>query len=412
MKKKYIALLVFGCLIMAVYFALFYTKKEFKFIPRSADVVVLVDVKKLTRQYISSFIAHPSQWFGDGTKDENTISLEDSGMQIPDFLHFFHIKNSGFSDWYTVIELKDQQKLLAFLKNKKFVNKGKNLFQKNKFFIKIEGENCLLGTSDLAFETINHQLFQSLERNIFDASEFIDNTLGTVLFMYEDRTPNFTIELKDDGIEIKNRSTSNDFSSLLIDIQKNNHFLDVELDAENIKRYTSFFNKSLVDSSRVNYLKATADLEQVNDTIITYGYDDDFNEIEKKTFQKIIQPNYVIALQTSVPEKTWDYFQHKKWINAQNQFTMIPFQPNQIAQNKDEIIIKSTRKLISLSPKQAQNYIFIKNNALLSSFFNVLNKTEKSILSNIDYIFYGNNDQDYYIKIKAKSEKLPLILRR
>ncbi|MFP3591921.1 hypothetical protein [Chryseobacterium sp. SIMBA_038] len=409
-KKKFIVPLVL-LLAIAVYFVFYHKDKTLKFVPKNADAIILIDVKKLTRQYISSFITHPSQWFGNKNKSDNKISLQDSGMKIPDFLQIFHIKNSKFSDWYSVIELKDQQRFLAFLKQEKFVNKGKNVFQKDQIYIKIEGDKCILGTSNLDFKNINQQLSQSLEKDNFNSNSFIHHTVGSISFISGDRTRNFSIELNEDDIEIKNESNSEEFTSIISKLEQKTSFLEMELDAQNIKKYVQFFNKSIADSSQINYIKVTAELEQVNDTIISYGYDDDFNEVEKKSFQKIIQPNYVIDLQSLNPEKTWKYFQDKKWINAQSQFTIIPFQPNSIEKNNAAFTIKSTRKPLQSSSNLKENYIFVKNNPLLLSSFKTLKSTEKKIISNLDYIFYGNKGQNYYIKLKAKKGDLPLILR-
>ena len=158
-------------------------------------------------------------------------------------------------------------------------------------------------------------------------------------------------------------------------------------------------------------MKTSVHLEEENDTIITYSYDDNFNEVEKKIFQKIIQPNYIIDFQSSNPEKTELYFQNKKWINAQNQFTAIPFQPNLIIQNSKGFEIKSTRKPVQQSFNLNENYIFVKNNPLLLSFLKTLSPKEKKMISDIDYIFYGNRDQDYCLKVQFKKDDLPLILR-
>lgn len=410
-KLKFIVLPILVIVATVVYFVFFYQDKKLKLVPKTADVIVLVDIKKLTRQYISSYIIHPSQWLGGEKKDKKTTSLQESGMRIPDFLQIFHIKNTRFSHWYTVIELKDQQKFLAFLKERKFVNAGGSLFRKEQIFIKIDGENCILGTSDRGFQNIEEHLLKFSDKESLNADDFIHNTLGSISFISERKIQNFSIELKSDEIEIKNTSKSEAFNSLLSKLQKKNQFLDVELDAKNIKNYTSFFNKNLEDSTHINSFKANADLQQVNDTIVSYSYDDNFNEIEKKTYQKIIQPNYIIALQSSTPERTWEYFQYKKWINAQNQFTAIPFQPNYISKNKDEVIIRSTRNPLQLFSKQGENYIFMKNNELLISSLQSLFPIGKKIISSIDYIFYGNKAQDHYLKIKGKKDDLPLILR-
>ncbi|SHL57867.1 hypothetical protein [Chryseobacterium polytrichastri] len=409
-KKRFIVPLVI-VLGIAIYVVFYHKDKTLKFVPKDADVVVIIDVKKLTRQYVSSFIMYPSQWFGSEQTHEDGISLQDSGMKIPDFLQIFHVKNSKFSNWYSVVKLKDQQKFLTFLKKQRFINKGRDLFQKDRFFIKIEGNHCILGTSNLDFESIQDQLFHSSGQHVFNANQFIENTTGSISFISGSKIQNFSIELNADDIEIKNRSNSENFNSILSKLEQKNSFLEMELDAQNIKKYTSFFNKSIADSSQINYVKASVELEQVSDTILSYGYDDNFNEIEKKTYQKIVQPNYVINLQSTVPETTWQYFLHRKWINAQNQFTIIPFQPNSIAETKNGFEIKSTRKSVHPSPNLKENYIFVRNSVLLSSSLSTLTDTEKNMISNLDYIFYGNKGQDYYIKCKAKKENLPLILR-
>lgn len=409
-KKKIIVPLVL-LLAIAVYFVVFYKNKNLRYIPENADAVVLIDIKKLTGQYLFSLAANPSQWSGSKSKGKSSGSLKDSGIRIPDFLQIFHLKNTKFSEWYSVLELKDSQKFIAFLKKKNFVDKGNSRFQKDQIFIMINGDHCFAGTSDLAFEDIQKKLLKTSSNPVLDADQLIHNTAGSISFISGKKIQNFSIELNDDEVEIKNNSNSEFFNSITSKLHTGNHFLNLELDKENIRNLSRFFNKSIADSSQIAYFKTTADLEQVNDTIISYEYDDNFNEVEKKTFQKITQPNYTIDIKSDDPEKTWEYFQSKKWINNENQFTAIPFQPNQISQNKTGVAIKSTRKPVSLSPQLKENYIFIRNSALLYSSLKMLGNTEKRIISDVDYILYGNKSRDYWIKIKAKNGELPLILR-
>lgn len=408
-KKKVIASLIL-LLAVTAYFVLFYKDKKLRFIPENADAVVLIDVKNLTRQYIFSLISHPSQW-GSKTKGKSSVSLRESGIIIPDFLQIFHLKGTGVSDWYSVLELKDSQKFIAFLKQQKFTDKGKNVFQKDRVFLSIEGEKCIVGTSNSGFEAINNQIFQDSPKNILSADQFIQNTTGSVSFLSVQKIQNFSIELKDDEIEIKNNSNLQFLNTIASKIQKGNQFLELELDKENIRNFTRFFNKNIADSSQFTSLKAASNLEQVNDTIISYEYDDNFNEVEKKSFQKITQPNYIIDIKSDDPNRTWEYFQSKKWINEENQFTAIPFLPNEISRNSKGIIIKSTRKPVSLSSPQKENYILIRNSTLLYSSLKTLSNTEKKIISDIDYVLYVNKSKDYWVKIKAKNGELPLILR-
>ncbi|AYN00693.1 hypothetical protein [Chryseobacterium sp. 3008163] len=407
MKKKYIALIITVLLSVGVYFLFFHKDKNLKYIPENADVVVVVDVKKATRQYISSFLMHPSKWFEEGEKNDKKISISDSGLKIPDFLQIFHLKNTKISEWYTIFEINDKVKFSTFLKERKIISYGKDLFKNNQLFIKIEGGKCIVGTSDLNFKNIGKPFFQKFRNKVLNADSFTSEGLGSVSFFSELRTQNFSIHLKDDEIEIKNEQNSSNFESLISDLNKETQFLNVELNSENIKKISSVFKENSTDSASINHLKMSANLAEVNDTIVSYGYDDQFNEIEKISYQKIVQPNYEILLQTSNPDKTWNYFQQKKWINAQNQFTAIPFQPNLISKSKNQLSIKSTQKVVKLSERN-QNYIFIKNSPLLFSSFKTLNNP---IFKDVEYLFYGNENQDYTLKFKFKKEKYPLILR-
>lgn len=408
MKKKYIALIITVLLSVGVYFLFFHKDKNLKYIPENADVVVVVDVKKATRQYISSFLMHPSKWFEEGEKNDKKISISDSGLKIPDFLQIFHLKNTKISEWYTIFEINDKVKFSTFLKERKIISYGKDLFKNNQLFIKIEGGKCIVGTSDLNFKNIGKPFFQKFRNKVLNADSFTSEGLGSVSFFSELRTQNFSIHLKDDEIEIKNEQNSSNFESLISDLNKETQFLNVELNSENIKKISSVFKENSTDSASINHLKMSANLAEVNDTIVSYGYDDQFNEIEKISYQKIVQPNYEILLQTSNPDKTWNYFQQKKWINAQNQFTAIPFQPNLISKSKNQLSIKSTQKAVKLSETKNQNYVFIKNNPLLFSSFKTLNNP---IFKDVEYLFYGNKNQDYTLKFKFKKEIYPLILR-
>ncbi|WP_288447992.1 hypothetical protein [uncultured Chryseobacterium sp.] len=408
-KKIIVPLIVL--LAIAVYFVAFHKNKSLKYIPENADAVILIDVKKLTGQYLFSLAAHPSGWSGSENKRKSTKgSLKDAGIIIPDFLQIFHIKDTKFSEWYSVVELKDSQKFISFLKKQSFTAKGNNRFQKDQIFIVVTGNHCIAGTSDSGFETIKNK-FPVSSDPVWNADQFINNAVGSISFISGKKIQNFSIDINEDEIEIKNSPDTETFNAIASQLEKRTHFLDIELDKENVRNFSHLFNKSIADSSQVTSFKATADLEQLNDTIISYEYDDNFNEVEKKTVQKITQPIYTIDILSNAPEKTWEYFQAKKWINNENQFTAIPFQPNVISRNKQGAAIRSTQKAVSLSPRLKENYILIRNSALLYSSLKTLSTKEKRIISDIDYVLYTNKSKDYWIKIKAKNGELPLILR-
>lgn len=409
MKKKIFAFILL-ILLVCGYFVLYHSDKELKYVPGNADVVVLVDTKKAARQYLVSFLAHPSEWFKSQNKGRKVMSIKESGVKIPDFLQIFHLEKTGFSDWYCILELKDKSSFLMYLKQNGFAQKGNNWFQKDHFFIKIEGSYCIAGTSDSAFENIKHLLSEFSHRTNLRSDDFIDGSLGSISFLSKDRIRNFPVRLHSDYIEISN-GQKEDFSSVISQLEKNNYFIDAELNKDNIKSIASIFNRSISDSVHINSLKATTVLEQVNDTIITYAYDDDFNEIEKKAIQKIVVSHFLISLKTPTPEKAVEYFQNKKWINPKKQFTAIPFQPNITVEKPDGVEIYSTGKIIKPSARMNENYIFIKNNALLFSSLKSLTPKERKVTSDLNYIFYGNKGQEYYVRLQFKKEELPLVLR-
>ena len=148
-------------------------------------------------------------------------------------------------------------------------------------------------------------------------------------------------------------------TALVSNVEPKTQFLNAELNSENIKKISSVFNENLTDSASFDRLKMNSNLVELNDTIISYGYDDNFNEVEKISYQKIVQPNYEISIQSSNPDKIWAYFQNKKWINAQNKFTVIPFQPNLISKEKKHVSIKSTPQSVKLSDTKNENYIYV-----------------------------------------------------
>lgn len=379
--------------------------KDLKSVPVNADVVVLIDVKNLSEQYILTLIKNPSKWF-----ETSKSSFKNNGVEVPDYIQIFHLKDTGFSEWYSVFEISDKEKFLKFLNEKDFTLIKNNVYKKDQFSIKIEVSKCVVGFSNSNFERTTREIFNSKFKKLY-ADNLINNSVASVSYLAKSKIHKFAVYLNDDNIEIKTKSLDDHFSSIISDLDKQTSFLKLELDSANIKIASELFNKKLSDSIKINSLSAVAELEMVNDKIISYSYDDNFNEVEKVSYQKILQPNYSINLQSWESENVWLYFQKKNWINAQNQFTPIPFQPNVIKKNGSDISIKSTKKEIDFGKSFAGNYVFIKNNPLLINSIKSLSASEKKSISNVDYCFYGNKGDYYYLKINFKKEKLPLILR-
>ena len=201
------------------------------------------------------------------------------------------------------------------------------------------------------------------------------------------------------------------FADFIENLQQKPQTLHVELDEKNINLFKKISKEENSDSLQINKIHGIATVELVNDTIVSYEFDDNFNEVKKETYQKILQPNYRFGISTNNPETIWKYFQQKKWINAQNEFTAIPFLPNSISQTDKELQIVSTRKKIETTDVLNKNFLFYRSNPLFVSNLQFVSEKEKRFLSNIDYVFYGNQNEDYFLEIRLKKQKLPFILR-
>lgn len=400
--------LIFLLIAATFYFVFYHQDKTLRLVPENTDILILIDTKKCTRQYISGILRHPSLITEKGKAGGESVSLWDSGLKVPDFVQVFHLRDSPLSQWYSVFEIKDEQELFNYLKRQKFLSIGNQTFKKDFISLKISDGNCLIGTSGSAFRSISNSIKSG--KNDYQADSFIDGSTGSLSFISGPRTRNFSIDLHDDDIELKNAFGEYHADPVLAKLASRNVFLDAELDSENINRIAQLFSTDFTRSG-IGSLRAAARLELVNDTIITYGYDDHFNEIEKKTVQKIVQPNYAIVLHSTHPEKAIRYFQEKKWMNTRNEFTAIPFQPNKVIENKNAIEIISTRNPVKLPLKMKTNYVFVKNNPLLLSGWKTGSPAEKKMISQLEYFFYANRNHEYYVKLQFKKGKLPLILR-
>lgn len=401
--KKLIAFFILLVLAVGFYLIYFQKNNDLKYVPENADFLVLIDTKEVAKQSIINYITNPKDWFSKSEKNSNSWLFK-SGLAIPDYLQIFHLKNTKISEWYSILEIDDKGKLLHFLRNKGFVEKEKNVYQKDNMYLTLAHTKCLIGTSSNSFTALKRSFLLSKDDIYLQATDYINNTTGSFSYLSSDKIYNFGIQFSEDEIVITNNDEFRISPNLLGELTTTTTFLNLELDAKNLNFLDHYFNKKLLDSAKITGLKAVAHLESVKDTIISYEFDDNFNEVEKISFQQIIQPNYTISLKTLKPELAWNFFQNKNWINTENQFTAIPFQPNNVSKEGKQILINSTRKLSPAEKWKNANYIFIKNSELLMSALGKLKIVDKKITSNLDYLFYNNSGADYYFKIRFKKD--------
>lgn len=398
-----------------IYFTLFRKNKNLHYIPKNADYVLLIDIKSLMQTYLWQYTVHPSEWLKKSKKN-NQISLTSSGIKIPDFVQIFHLKNTRFNEWYAVLDIKDEPRFLKFISQEKFIKQGEKIYTKENIYLEIIDSQCYLGIGNPQtiknFNALHHYFQQSLHlQKVYNAKDFIGNSHGSFSSISGDKILSLPIVVNDDHITVGNPLSRQDFAPLISSLQQENQTIHIELDQKNINLFKKTLKEKSLDSLAVKKISGIANVEMVNDTIVSYTFDDHFNEIKKISYQKIIQPNYIFNLSSDNPQEIWTYFQNKKWMNAKKELVIIPFLPNAISQNNNGLQIVSTRKKMKDEVVRNRNFIFFKNNSLLINSLKSLSPEEKSLLSNVDYLFYGNERNIPFVELKFRPQDRPLILR-
>ncbi|KQT22410.1 hypothetical protein ASG31_03540 [Chryseobacterium sp. Leaf404] len=406
MKKKTLLYLIPAIVLMAVYFGLYHKNKDLKYIPDSADAAIIIDVKNITRQYLVEALTHPSVWFKDGKKKDK-ISWSDAGVRIPDFIQIFHLKNDEISNWNAVFEITDQEELLLFLKNRQFQPKGNGLFSNGIFSIKISGEHCMIGTSGKSFSAIEKALDR--KKNIRNADDFMNDGSGGLGIFDKDKTEKYSIHLEDYAIEISDFKNFKPEELSLIKDQSQD-FLKAKLDQKNLQQIAGILKTDIFSDPNIESLQLVSDLKQETDTLISYDYDENFNEVEKVSYQKITQPQYQIQIKSENPGLVLDNFRRKKKVDEKQQFTGIPFLPNEIVKYSNAVFIRS-KKHPELKDYPQKNFVLIKNNPLLFASLKTLSPNIRKRLDEAESVFYLNEGNQYLLRVQFKQGNLPLILR-
>ena len=172
---------------MVSYFVWSLKDKKLKAVPKNADVLVLIDAKKMSEQYILTLLKNPSKWL-----ETSTFSFKNSGVEVPDYIQIFHLKNTVFSEWYSVFEISDKDDLLKFLNDKGFVLIKNSLYTKDQISVKIEASKCVVGFSNKNFDKKTSEIFNSKFKNLY-ADELINNSIASVSYLEKAKIRKFAV---------------------------------------------------------------------------------------------------------------------------------------------------------------------------------------------------------------------------
>ncbi len=406
MKIKVLISTLFLAAALAGYFFWSLKDRYLKMVPDGIDALVLIDVKQAKEQYAWSWLTHPSQWL---RKSEQRISLDDAGITIPDFIQIFHLKNTSFAHWYAFFEIKDQSALKRFLKQNGFKPDRKSLYKRNEISIHVLDSKCIMGLSNGAFSKDCNFILKSKSKVLY-ANNLINNSVASLSYFGRGKTYRFGINLNADNVEIKSKTVLDLSPEKIAALQKVS-FLQFHLDDKNVKIAEELLNRKLPDSLQISALSGVSTLQKVNDKVVTYSYDENFNEVENVSYQKLVRPNYQITFASFKCQALFTYLRNQSLINRENQFTVIPFQPNIAEVRGNQLNIRSTGAAVSFTQTLPGSYVFIRNSPDLEALVSSFSPSGAAAIRNLEYLYYRDAAEFYTLKIKFKHNDLPLILR-
>lgn len=373
------------------YIKLFYKTYSEKGVAKSADCIVVVDVKRIINTIIWNYITTPSQWkIGKlFSKKSDEVSLEDMFV-LPDYIFAFHANNQPANIWYSLLTIKNKTDFEKGLRQFQFekINDHEQWSRALGIRFYIQGNQVLVTTTtdaDTAYlAAVTKELFiqknytsKSIFSKAIDAKSHLAVYLAHNSFLQKEAVISANFDKK--KIE---------FSGSIIPAEQYEF-------AENNFRYSSaslcasgftqpspavftMLNKSSrekistalnvnVDSvfkqSNKNYSLDLAAIVQRADSAITYTYDDEFNKVEKVVVNNIQEPafNFIITgdsvssiythlLQNNKLEKT----------NAGNLFTPMPLVKSYCSiKNDKQLAITAANYVAATEDKSVNAILFL-----------------------------------------------------
>ena len=427
-RISYIVLIIISILFTVGYFRYNPTVNLINTIPVYADVVVRVNLREIEYNMMKDAVKHPFFYF-ESTKSsgntKNRLSLFDE-VVIPADIFFYtnysNLKNTWVS---SVIEIKDKASLRSFFKQEKLIGKREGNIEyftdKNKlYFISNDELRVLFSFGEITKIkekinfVINNKAYLIEEDNVLCKLKN-SNELIVISTKKEDF---FELGIDDESLLLKGKLSKNNNLFLPYKvIEKRNSLVSISgninsnllfglIEKQQKNKFKNLTNLSL--DSIHNHWNGNFDIElkffrTINDTVVTYEYDDDFNKVEKTTIQKNITPDINIKLGGTT---LFDYLDSKdaiKSVDGENLLVINPFFKTYAGESENNVILFS-KNINAVSSKKGK-----KNKFLL--FFNVEKymKIEKSTYSiSNKYLSSVKNIKAFVTKENAIQVKINL----
>ncbi len=389
-KKSWVLLLLIGGLAFG-YIKLFYKKLDLAAVPKSADSIIALDVKRITNTILWNIITTPSQWKISSNKSKKSDEVEWKDIiDIPDFVLLFHIKEQPITTWYTLLKIKNEDNFTKGLLQQHFVQQDSSLFLNTALGILLyKKEGKILVTN---WATATKRDVAKVAEELFVQKEFIaKETLTKIVDANSHVAMHFTANkfFGKDGIvsanfdkgkiEIKGTLTPNN----QLDFKENNftysanslltigftqptasvYGLINDTVKTNISKAMNLnIDSLLLKSNRYYQLDITSILPRI-DSAITYTYDDDFNKVEKVVVNNVEEPAFefsIVGDSISTILNNWQMDKKIEQTNNGNLFLPIPFVKSYCTKKNDSVLtIISNNYIQSPANKNSNCLLFV-----------------------------------------------------
>ena len=379
----------------ALYWVGYHKNYDGKCVPKNADGIVMVDVKNIRNYFIFSYLKNPNQWQLGTTGINNKFYFSNFGIEMPDYLAFFHIENQPLNEWFAVAKIENEtdfeKSILAFHFNKKKLNNSFTGYYSKALglFVIRYSDKILCCTTDPKQQQTVIQVAEDLfVRHHFLDAKKIEKAIHTPnaitvwikknSLLEEDAILNFN--LKDQEILAEGQlKWKPKFRKTTSFAQNPNALLSLGFDFEmirgqnSLKHHSAQINKIIgfdLDSILIHNPTKTElvlnEMVEKKDSAISYDYDDDFNPIKKVVVHTSCEPSFCFSMQTENSKRIYSYLKAQKAIDNNQIFVNFP-----LAQTKTAVI-NNTLVLEANLPKQLTLQPSANKTAYLQVHFNKL----------------------------------------
>ncbi len=446
MTRKKWALLIVCILLLFGYFKLFYKTYTESGIPKSADCIIALDVKRVANTIIWNFVTTPGQWkaghiFPSSGAEFSWLDM----VKVPDYVFVFHAASQPANAWYMMLEIKNTKDFNKGLQWYHFENTG-GLFYSKELGIELIQSGSKLLVGNLAVE--DKQYIRSVAEELFASKQYVSHDL---LRKNIDAASHLSVQIKKNTLLKDEYLITANFdkdkitftTGFLPKFNANlsvNSFLYCDSSLctlaftqpspevisqlpvaarDGISKVLNVNIDSLLLPTNTFYQLDVEGIHQRVDSAISYTYDDNFNPVEKVVVNEVEEPAFHFSVQGVDVNPVYKYWKNNSKLEqtaAGELFIPMPFvKAYCVKKNEKELGITSNNYKAAPAKKSVDGILFFKLllSRIPSSLMKYLPVALQKPFKNIESVEALVNDEKGVITFRAsfikKKNNLPLI---